>query len=241
MNRSVARIAIVSALLFGGSSLAFFVVFLFHGPINLILLDISTATALWIDATLCLLFFIQHSGMVRRSFRSWLGRFVPDYLHGAIFATVSGVCLLSLLAFWQPTDPVLASAQGIFRWLLRGLFLVSILGFVWGSRALGRFDALGIKPVRAFLRGNELRDPPLTIRGPYRWVRHPLYTSFLLMMWSHPDYSADRILFNTTWTIWMFVGAALEERDLASAFGEPYRDYQRNVPMLFPWRVPRDL
>ena len=28
----------------------------------------------------------------------------------------------------------------------------------------------------------------------------------------------------------------LEEHDLVSAFGDPYRDYQARVPMLIPWR-----
>ena len=41
------------------------------------------------------------------------------------------------------------------------------------------------------------------------------------------------------WTIRIIIGAVLEERDLAFTFGESYREYQRQVPMLLPLRMPR--
>lgn len=152
-----ARIAIGAALCFGGTSLLLFVVFLFSGPFRLIVLDVSTPVALGIDAILCLLFFVQHSGMIRQSFSTWLGRFAPVHLHRAIYATASGVCLLALLVFWQSTAPIVVSVDGFFCWMLRGFFLAAVLGCLWGTRALGWYDAFGIRPIRAFLDGEGLR------------------------------------------------------------------------------------
>ena len=77
---------------------------------------------------------------------------------------------------------------------------------------------------------------PFVVRGPYRWVRHPFYFFSLLLIWSCPDLSLDRLLHNILWSTWIVVGSVLEERDLVADFGEPYRDYQRKVPMLIPWR-----
>ncbi len=235
----IAKAAIAAAYLFGCVSASLFTVYLFSGPFNLVILDVSMPVALGIDVILCLLFFVQHSVMVRRSFRAWLVRLVPEYLHQAIYTVSSGVVLLGFLLFWQSTGPSLANLEGLPRLLVRGFFFVAILGVVWGVRALGSFDAFGIRPIKAFLRGRDLVDPPLTIRGPYRWVRHPLYTFVLLMLWCFPDYTADRLLFNATWTCWVFLGTVLEERDLVSAFGDPYRQYQQTVPMLIPWRLPK--
>jgi protein-S-isoprenylcysteine O-methyltransferase Ste14 len=42
-------------------------------------------------------------------------------------------------------------------------------------------------------------------------------------------------LFNLLFPGWIVAGTILEERDLVAAFGEPYRDYQRQVPMLLPF------
>ncbi|MHC4471200.1 MAG: methyltransferase family protein, partial [Planctomycetota bacterium] len=113
----------------------------------------------------------------------------------------------------------------------------SLAGIAWGILALGAFDAFGLGTIRDYLKGSRTPPLPFTIRGPYRWVRHPLYFFFLVMFWSHPDLTSDRLLFNGLWTVWMIVGTVLEERDLVTAFGETYRDYQRRVPMLIPWRV----
>ena len=80
--------------------------------------------------------------------------------------------------------------------------------------------------------------PVLVVQGAYRWVRHPLYFVALLMIWSYPVLTVDRLLFNMLWTAWIVVGAVLEERDLTADFGNDYRKYQRNVPMLLPTRMP---
>lgn len=72
------------------------------------------------------------------------------------------------------------------------------------------------------------------VRGLYRWVRHPLYLFMILMIWSCPDLTSDRLLFNGLWTVWIVIGSILEERDLVSEFGNAYREYQRKVPMLIP-------
>ena len=236
---ALANVAMFSAYLFGAVSLSLLGLFLFFGPFNLVVLDASLPVALGLDATLCLLFFIQHSGMIRRSFQAWLGRFIADHLHGAVFTVTSGVFILALLILWQSTGPALISADGIVRLLLRGCFAAGILGFVWGVRALGSFDAFGIRPIKAHLRGKKLRLQPLAIRGPYKWVRHPLYSFVLLILWCHPDLTPDRLVLNATWTAWVFLGTVLEERDLVSVFGDPYREYQNTVPMLIPWRIPK--
>ncbi len=78
---------------------------------------------------------------------------------------------------------------------------------------------------------------PFTIRGPYRYVRHPFYFFILVMIWSCPETTLDRLLFNCLWSIWIVAGTVLEERDLTEEFGQKYRDYQKDTPMLIPWKI----
>lgn len=115
------------------------------------------------------------------------------------------------------------------------VFLAAGAGAWWGSRSLGDFDALGVKPaLRAFDSQKPIAGTPFTVRGPYRWVRHPLYLFSLIIIWSCPIFTTDRLLHNGLWTIWIVIGATLEERDLVGCFGDAYRTYQKKVPMLLP-------
>ena len=121
---------------------------------------------------------------------------------------------------------------------MRILFILAIAGFAWGVRALGSFDTFGIRPVVALLRNSQTRQYPFVVKGPYRWVRHPLYFFTLVLFWSCPAITPDRLLFNVLWTVWVVLATFLEERDLVSQFGDSYVQYQREVPMIFPWRIP---
>jgi protein-S-isoprenylcysteine O-methyltransferase Ste14 len=183
-------------------------------------------------------FFLQHSVMVRPSVRARLERRVPSPYYAAVYSVASGMALLLLVVLWQLSDVTLLTAGGGLRRVLGGVFVAAGVGFLWAVRSLGSFDTFGLEPIKAHLRGTEPRDLPLAIRGPYRWVRHPLYGLLLVLLWSCPDLTADRLLLNSLFTLWIVVGAHLEERDLVRAFGERYRVYQRQVPMLLPWKIP---
>ena len=228
------------AVLLGGGSMLLLGIFLVLGSFQLLDLGLSVPAALAVDGTLCLAFFIQHSGMVRRSFQRRFDSFASGHYRGAVYAIVSGVVLLTLLLLWQETGPAVLSIQGPLRWCFYAALLASLAGFFWSSRSLGEFDALGIQPVLAQAKGTPAHEMPLTVRGAYRWVRHPIYTASLLLIWSQPDLTYDRILFNVSWTGWIIIGSFLEERDLVANFGTSYEQYQRKVPMLIPWRIPRD-
>jgi protein-S-isoprenylcysteine O-methyltransferase Ste14 len=187
---------------------------------------------------LSLLFFLQHSGMVRRGMRARLDRLIPSAYYPAVYSIASGVALSMVVVFWQPFGAPLFGAQSPVRPLMHLLSLVSLAGMVWGVAALRTFDPLGLRPLRARARGQAETSLPFTVRGPYRWVRHPLYTCVIVLIWCDPLWSGDRLLFCVLWTAWIWLGAVLEERDLARKFGAAYQDYRQRVPMLIPWRRP---
>ena len=237
ISKFASYVMLILTYLVGAVSMLVWMVFLFHGSLNIINLGLGEIAGLSLNASLSFAFFIQHSMMIRRSFRSWLAKFIRAEYHGALFTIASGVVLLVLVVFWQKSNYILATPPGVIRLLMHAVFVLSILGSYWGVSALGSFDAFGLSPIWNNLRGKEPPPMPFIVRGPYRWVRHPLYFFCLLFIWSCPDLGLDRLLYNVLWSTWIIVGSVLEERDLLADFGESYRDYQRRVPMLIPWRL----
>jgi len=224
------------AVLLAGSSMLPFAWFLFKGPLDLVTLDISEGPALLLNAGLCLAFFAQHTGMIRRSFHRWTATFIAAHYQGTVYTIASGIVLLLLVVLWQGPVRTLVEVEGGLRWLPNAVFLLAVAGMGWAYLAL-RSDLLGLDPISDHLRGTAPPRKAFVLRGPYRWVRHPIYLCVLLLLWSRPDLATDRLLFNVLFTVWIVAGAVLEERDLVADFGEEFRAYQRRVPMLLPWRL----
>jgi protein-S-isoprenylcysteine O-methyltransferase Ste14 len=172
--------------------------------------------------------------MIRKPFHRWLARFVPEEYTAAIYTVASGIVLLLVVLLWQKSSQTLITVSGLFDWSLRAIFLLSVLGFYWAIRALRFFDPFGVSPILHRLRGRNPTAMPFTVAGPYRWVRHPLYLCSIVMIWTCPDVTKDRLLFNLLWTVWIVIGSYLEEIDLVAEFGDAYREYQKRVPMLIP-------
>jgi len=233
-------VIIYSSLLFGAGSLLVFGAFLFFGPSGIVDLKLGTGGALFFDAALSLVFFVQHSMMIRRWCRTGVSARIPGEYYDALYSIASGVVLLFVVILWQEVRPAIAEAEGLAHWILRLLFFLSIAGFHWGVRSLFAFDPFGVRKLMVHLHRKKPKSMPLAIRGAYRWVRHPLYLFMLVMIWSSPYITADRLLFNILWTAWTVVATFLEERDLVADFGDAYREYQAKVPMLVPWKAPRD-
>jgi len=197
---------VVATYLLGWSSLLAIWAFVFVGPFRVLDLSMGRYTALAWDALLSVIFFVQHSGMVRRPFRRWLTKLAPSPYHGAVYSMTSGVALLIVVVLWQDAGYTVATAQGVVRYALRGVFLLSMAGMMWGIVALRSFDTLGLNPLRDHLRGTRTPGAPFTIRGPYRWVRHPLYLFCITAIWACPDLTLDRLLFNVLWSVWIVAG-----------------------------------
>jgi len=235
MNKAKNYILVYVTLILGAGSLLSFYAFLLFGPFNIVDLGLQKDLALAVDAALCMLFFLQHSIIVRKGMRRRLRDLVPADYYGAFYSITSSIPLILMIVFWQTTD-VLSSAEGVWYWAIRFLFILGAAGFYWGIRSLGFFDPFGTLNIRRLISGRPQKTLPLTAKGPYLWVRHPLYFFSLIMIWANPHLSPDRLLFNIMWTGWIITGTMLEERDLVADFGDGYRDYQKRVPMLIPYK-----
>lgn len=80
-------------------------------------------------------------------------------------------------------------------------------------------------------------DRRLQVAGLNRFVRHPLYTGVLMILWAAAR--SEFGLASAIWgTVYIIVGSRLEERRLLNRFGTAYAVYRDRVPALIPWRWP---
>ena len=95
-------------------------------PLTFLRLDVSESEALLWDGLLSILFFVQHSGMMRSSFRTRLASIIPRHYHPSIYAIASGVALTAVVFFWMPTQTVVYQLEGCFVfWLALSPYLPS--------------------------------------------------------------------------------------------------------------------
>lgn len=233
----------VLAVVLGGGSLAFFA---WTGRPTLVPMHLSPAAALGWNALLSLVFFAQHSVMVRRSIRARLAAVIPARYDGAFYALTSGLVLTLVTVLYQRVGEPLFVLHGLSRLIATGIALLAVASFAWAIYALRTFDPFGLRPIRQHLHNGPgarsaeapFRAKAFVVRGPFRRVRHPLYSAIIVLLWATPQMSASRLELAALWTAYVCVGALLEERDLIAEFGETYREYSEQVPMLIPWRRP---
>jgi protein-S-isoprenylcysteine O-methyltransferase Ste14 len=238
-SRTADRVAIASAAVLSAASIGLFA---WDARPTLVTLDLPPRAALAWDAGLSLLFFLQHSSMVRRPFRARLARVLPERYGGLVYAIVSGVTLLLVVVLWQRVDITVYRLEGVARLIVAALAMfVAALLLISGYAVRRTIDFLGVRPVRAHWRRASPPGMPVTVEGPYRWVRHPLYACILALLWIRPEMMADGLLLSILWSAWIVAGTVLEERDLVTELGDGYRRYQRQVPMFVPWRGPAPL
>jgi protein-S-isoprenylcysteine O-methyltransferase Ste14 len=81
-------------------------------------------------------------------------------------------------------------------------------------------------------------DPELVTTGPYRFVRHPIYTGILLAQLGSALAGGIWWLVVFAISIVYFVCSAIvEEKLMRDRFPGQYTDYQKRTKMLIPWVV----
>lgn len=121
----------------------------------------------------------------------------------------------------------LAELPSWARWIGLGPLLLGVILVLWGLRSLGTSFAFSVSPQEG---------SRLVTTGLYRWVRHPLYTAFLIE-------AAGITLLISNWFVGLMAAVLwgllvyrthMEEEKLLERFGDDYRKYADATGRFFP-------
>ncbi len=135
--------------------------------------------------------------------------------------TVAAQFLFTILII--VTGPIILTHK-----FLLGVQLMAIFTGLWAIWTI-RFGNFNIAPEVA-------KNARLVISGPYRYIRHPMYTTLLVftlpMVLGHPTYL--RILYWVALLVTLIVKLNYEEKLLSRHFPE-YSQYQQQTKRLIPF------
>lgn len=229
------------------SYLAFFVTFLYAiGFVgNLVVpksIDGIPEVPLWqallTNAGFLVLFALQHSIMARPAFKRWWTKFVPEPIERSTYVLLTSIILAAMMALWQPMGGVVwtIESEAVRSVLLVTYLLGWAIVFV-ATFLINHFDLFGLRQVWMYFIGKPYTHLPFRVPFLYKYVRHPLYFGYLIAFWSAPVMTFAHLLFAIATTGYMLTAIRFEERDLTAHFGQRYRDYRKQVPMIIP--IPR--
>jgi protein-S-isoprenylcysteine O-methyltransferase Ste14 len=194
----------------------------------------SAIVAALINASLLLIFAIQHSVMARDGFKRRLKRFIPPAAERSVYVLMSSLALGLVLWQWKPLPrPIWQVDAQPWAFMIWTVFSLGWLIVFAATFMIDHFDFLGIR--QASWRGpGPYQSPSFTERWLYAWVRHPILLGLLIAFWATPRMTVGHLLFAAAGTAYIAVGLRFEERDLRRQLGPVYRDYSKRVPALIP-------
>jgi methanethiol S-methyltransferase len=169
------------------------------------------------------------TGCLQKRFGRWFRYYRLAYNLTAL-TTLVPVALYSMAVDTAP----------VFRWEGR----LAILRYALISVALGLFGAgarhyrlskvVGIDQIRTGKTSRLLTESDLlSTSGIHGLIRHPWYAGALLLVWTR-EVGWVGLFTNIVLSLYLVIGALLEESRLVREFGASYRDYQKRVSLLIP-------
>jgi protein-S-isoprenylcysteine O-methyltransferase Ste14 len=181
-----------------------------------------------------LLYGAIHSFMASNFFKNFAEKILGKYFR--FYRLIYNILAFALLI------PIFSVQFSIYK---EALWQVSIYQSI-----IGKFIAIfGVLLISRALQGYDLREFSGTdfnksqeknefkSDGLLKYMRHPIYFGILIFVWGMfvTDASTRSLTSAVAVTIYLFVGIYFEEKKLIEVFGEKYKKYQHDVPMLIPF------
>ena len=192
-----------------------------------------------LPASLWIAYCALHSYLISIGFTNVMVRLLGKYyaFFRLFYVVISLVLLVPLIRYTDQADTTIIVTYPSPLSILRMVLLVGSVA-MFSYAFFFSYDALSFFGIRQILNMNRPttspQAPALRKNGLLGVMRHPMYLALIIFLWSGTFRLMD-IVINTVLTAYVVIGTVLEEKKLTLEFGEAYRRYQQEVPMLIPF------
>jgi len=153
------------------------------------------------------------------------GSFILFTLRPLGIAGMMGLVAYLINPSWMEWSSVRLPAW--LRWMAVGLGVIAGLLRSWTLRRLGKnlTDTVVTR-----------KEHKLVTTGPYRWMRHPFYTSTCLVVLANSLVAANWFLFVIGMVVFilLIIRTRKEEENLIARFGDDYANYMKRTGRFLP-------
>jgi len=187
-------------------------------------------------------FAILHSILANEYLKKRLFEKYPSlrYYYRAFYNTIA-LITFGLIWFFVPVEHIeIYSIQSPYHYFFHFFQLIGFIGLLFSVRFMsGSFS--GVKQLNdAFKQQKPIYflDEPgyekLYTGGPFGYIRHPLYSFSMLVLFFHPYMTLKWLLFSICCLTYFVIGSKLEEKKLLLRYEQAYQTYRDKVPAFIP-------
>jgi hypothetical protein len=178
------------------------------------------------DIALFSVFALHHSVFARDAFRNPITRMVGA-LERSFYVWIASALFIAVCALWRP---VAGAAWRLdhpaVTWLLAAAQLAGLWLTLRSASLIDIRELSGLKQIDAASTNAPIE---FKTRGPYGWVRHPIYSGWFLLVFAVPVMTMTRLVFAVISSVYLLIAIPFEERSLRRSTEGSYDRYMGKV------------
>ncbi len=189
----------------------------------------SYRNGLMADCILSVGFALPHSLLLAPPIQARMKIWMPAGLMGCVHCSVTCITLLWLFQCWSLNSTSLWKATGYIEMAILLGFYGSWIALFYSLYITGMGYQTGLTQWWYWFRRQRSPKREFVESGLYRWMRHPIYMSFLGLIWFTPNMTLDHAVLTGIWTAYIYLGSFAKDQRMLRFVGAEYRAYAARV------------
>jgi methanethiol S-methyltransferase len=187
---------------------------------------IRPAVVLW-NVVLFSVFALHHSVFAREYVRQALARALGP-LERSFYVWLASLLFIGVCKLWLPIPGVVWEVNGALSVALLVLQFAGVFISIYSAALIDIWDLAGIRQLDS--PSLDTQTTEFKTRGPYGWVRHPIYLGWFLIVFGEGTMTMTRFVFAVVSCAYILLAIPFEERSIRRASNGAYERYMKQVP-----------